>query len=80
MEVSQLQAVQRFCRSVELCADCFRGYYGLKTVGDKRSTARGLATDMVTGDRSDLASTRLVGESQLRWRASPDAKNGRGFE
>ena len=28
------EALKRFCRSVELCDDYLRGYYGLKTVGN----------------------------------------------
>lgn len=27
------EALKRFCRSVELCDDYLRGYYGLKLVG-----------------------------------------------
>ena len=27
------EAMQRFCRSIELCDDYVRGYYGLKLVG-----------------------------------------------
>lgn len=28
------EALKRFCRSIELCDDYLRGYYGLKTVSD----------------------------------------------
>jgi ER membrane protein complex subunit 2 len=28
------EALKRFCRSIELCDDYLRGYYGLKLVGD----------------------------------------------
>jgi ER membrane protein complex subunit 2 len=27
-----IEAMQRFCRSIELCDDYLRGYYGLKMV------------------------------------------------
>ena len=28
-----IESMQRFCRSIELCDDYLRGYYGLKMVG-----------------------------------------------
>ena len=31
------ESMRRFCRSIELCDDYFRGYYGLKLVSPYRS-------------------------------------------
>lgn len=33
-----VQSIRRFCRSVELCDDYIRGYYGLKTASDRLLT------------------------------------------
>ena len=35
-ERALIDAMQRFCRSVELCDGYLRGYYGLKTVSRAR--------------------------------------------
>lgn len=43
------ESVKRFCRSVELCDDYLRGYYGLKKVGQRTrpsQTLLGIVTDM----------------------------------
>ena len=41
------EALRRFCRSIELCDDYLRGYYGLKLVCTKG------AYSIVYADRSD---------------------------
>ena len=39
-ETTLREAMRRFCRSIELCDDYLRGYYGLRIVSRPASAAR----------------------------------------
>lgn len=39
-----IESFRRFCRSIELCDDYLRGYYGLKLVGSPGETVCSILT------------------------------------
>ncbi|EFY97589.1 tetratricopeptide domain protein [Metarhizium robertsii] len=65
------EAVKRFCRSIELCDDYLRGYYGLKLVTDKlvqntpksKKDSEGFQLpDQATIEKLNEAATKKLGE------------------
>ncbi|TLS31435.1 hypothetical protein PpBr36_02392 [Pyricularia pennisetigena] len=85
------EAIKRFCRSVELCDDYLRGYYGLKLVTSRLLKDKPYAQTRKGDDADDLAlpdsttlqkldelATRKLGEIVRRWSAGEH--NWRGYE
>jgi len=77
------QAIRRFSRSIELCDDYLRGFYGLKLASDKllqvQTTAKGNNTSAMTPDKlhklSQLATSKLEGIVKDRSRPGASGTN-----
>jgi hypothetical protein len=54
------EAVKRFSRSIELCDDYLRGYYGLKKVKKLEVSYLGTLVDDIIGHRQNLGRWREV--------------------
>ncbi|EXJ75934.1 uncharacterized protein A1O5_00442 [Cladophialophora psammophila CBS 110553] len=71
------QAIQRFSRSIELCDDYLRGFYGLKLATDKllltNTTSKGNTSSPITPDKlqklNQLATSKL--EAIIKDRSGP---------
>lgn len=85
------EATKRFCRSIELCDDYLRGYYGLKLVTSrllkdqpntqlrKADDSEDLALpDNATLQKLEEMATRKLGEIVRKWSAGE--RNWRGYE
>ncbi|CAD6503209.1 BgTH12-02877 [Blumeria graminis f. sp. triticale] len=71
-EVKLLQdSIARFCRSIELCDDYLRGYYGLKLVTDKllnilmETTTRSRVGALQQSDRKKIERLNVMATSKL---------------
>lgn len=77
------EAMRRFCRSIELCDDYLRGYYGLKLVRPMSLKSRKrfaflFANHDVDNDPAHSLTVKLKGTKDIRFRApSSSAQNDR---